>query len=209
MDKRMCFWLRSLIIFFVLQWSFCHPAFSQSNDTIVPVQQPVTNMHSPHKATIYALVLPGLGQAYNHKYWKLPIVYAGFGACIYFIHSNTKLYREFRTAYKYASSDVKIVQPPTPVNSLYYLPPPNEWASKYDEEILKNGLEYYHRNLEISYIATGAWYLLTVVDAVVDAHFFDYDINDDLTMKINPWVPAFKPNQGVFGTTGLSLSINF
>ena len=167
-----------------------------AKDTIPAVK------HSPRKATIYALVMPGLGQAYNHKYWKMPIVYAGFGACIYFVVINTRFYRDFSDAYQWASVSSKNVAP-TPPN-IFQPPPPNETALKYSEADLKYGRDFYRRYLEISYIATGIWYILTVMDATVDAHFFDYDIGDDLTLNVKPWVPAM----GTGTQSGLSGGIN-
>ena len=166
-----------------------------SND-IDTVQPAVEKEHSPKKATIYGLVLPGLGQAYNKKYWKIPIVYAGFGAVGYFISTNTKYYRLTRDAYVFASNDDG-----TGIA-------PNEYALKYSKEQLNSMQEYYHRNVEISYLALGAWYIITVLDADVDAHFFDYDVSEDLSLNLSPDIkPSVYP--GSLSSSGVSLKLKF
>lgn len=132
--------------------------------------------HSPKKATIYSAVLPGLGQAYNKKYWKIPVVYAGFGVLTYFIISNRSEYKKFREAYDYVTSEDTI-----PIN--------NNYVNKYSVDQLSSARDYYRRNMEFSIILSGFWYLLNIVDANVDAHLFDYDISDDLSLQIEP---AFK-----------------
>ncbi len=135
--------------------------------------QPV-KVHSPNKAAIYSAVLPGLGQAYNKKYWKIPVVYAGFGTMAYFINSNAVEYNKFRNAYDYKTST-------DPDPSKY-----NDYVNKYPEASLLQGRDYYRRNRDLSYIFTGVWYLLNVVDAAVDAYLFDYDISEDLTLRVRP-----------------------
>lgn len=159
------------------------------------IKKPAAYVHSPKKATIYAMVLPGLGQAYNKKYWKIPIVYAGFGTIGYFISNNTKYFRQYKEAYIYASGG-KVG------------PAPNEYGLKYTADQLSTMMDYYNRNVEVSYIALGLWYILTIVDADVDAHFFNYDVSEDLSLNLSPdIVPSYYP--GSFASSGISLKLKF
>jgi hypothetical protein len=158
--------------------------------------------HSAHKASVYSAILPGLGQAYNKKYWKIPVVYAGFGTLYYFASSNGKLYREARTAYDYVLNE-------------YDYPIDNQFVGKnYTAEDLQSIRDYYRRNMELSWIISGLWYVLNIVDATVDAHFFDYDVSDDLTLEIEPMTQPMQliPEQKVLNQglqTGFTLRLKF
>jgi len=134
------------------------------------------------------------GQGYNKKYWKIPIIYAGFGTLTYFIVTNNKEYKKFRDAYNYVSAG----------DSSYI---DNDYVDKYSESALLEGRNFYRSNLELSYILTGLLYILNIIDATVDAHLFEYGISDNLSMKVEP---AFNSNM-IFNrpTTGLKLSFKF
>lgn len=151
--------------------------------------------HSAHKASIYSLALPGLGQAYNKKYWKIPIIYAGFGALAYNIHVNNIETKKFTEAYRYRmNKDTFAID--------------NEYVARYPNvNDLLRGRDFYRRRVELSIIFTAAWYLLNVVDAAVDAHFFDYDVSEDLSLNIQPIIirTPGKPS----GTGGIQLSLTF
>jgi len=200
---------RRLSVFLTLLVFLLPSFFAKANaqDTLPAKADSLTTKqvisHSPRRATIYSMVLPGLGQAYNHKYWKIPIVYAGFGTMYYFIRFNTKYYHDFRDAYDYKTT----IFPPDSVSPLPA--PPNDLVSKYDVSQLLRGREYYRRNLEVSYIFTGVWYILTIVDATVDAHFFDYDINEDLSLNVRPWMPALNPKNQPSVSVGINLTLHF
>ena len=162
------------------------------NDSI---QKPV---HSPHKASIYSIILPGLGQAYNKKYWKIPIIYAGFGVFYYFIDFNNKEYQAWSEAYYHA------------IDNDNSEPPVNEYEEMYGDrpDVLKDQKDYYRRNRDLTYILSGIWYLLNVVDATVDAHLFSWEVDDQLSLRVEPsfTYPAYgyQPTGG-----GIRLTLNF
>jgi hypothetical protein len=154
--------------------------------------------HSIKKATIYSTVLPGLGQAYNRKYWKIPIVYAGFGVLTYFIVTNTKEYKKFREAYVYVANDETY-------------PIDNEYVDIYSEDQLESGMNDYRRYRDLSWIITAIWYGLNILDANVDAHFYDFEISDDLSLKWEPYANpvVFNSSQGIQKEAGLKITLNF
>ena len=141
--------------------------------------------HSPRKATLYSAVLPGLGQVYNKKYWKVPLVYGGFLGFGIAIDWNNDRY----IMYKQAHYDITDNDPKT--NSFLDLPNGSfnlnnpsdvrEFANKI--KVAKDG---HRRYRDMNIIFTVAFYALNIIDASVDAHFFNFDISDDLSMV---WTP--------------------
>lgn len=151
--------------------------------------------HSPNKAALFSAIIPGAGQVYNKKYWKIPVVYAGFGTLIYFIDNNNKEFKKFRDAYSYKASA-------NPDLSKY-----NDYVDKYPLSSLLEGRDYYRRNRDLCYIITSVWYVLNVVDAAVDAHLFDYDVSDNLGISLKPKIlPLSSAPQPTFQ---LSVSFQF
>lgn len=154
--------------------------------------------HSPHKATLWAL-LPGAGQIYNKKYWKLPIVYAGFGVIGYFVYSNRKEYVKYNDAYicsAQADNDTSFV-----CN--------NPLGSQYETSYLQSYRDYYRRNLELTWIVMGLWYILQILDATVDAHLFHWEVDDNITVRLDPiYKPVFLPKQRP-AYNGLKVTLRF
>ena len=188
-----------LLILLTLAWQGI-----KAQDTLIltqddPIQTAsIKNSHSPKKATLLALI-PGAGQAYNHKYWKMPIVYAGFGVTTYFAITNGQDYRLYRDAYDYKMGIKTNV-------SQHAI----EEAAKYTEDNLITLRDYYRSNMELSWIVTAAWYILQIIDANVDAHFFYYDVGDDLTLHVEPQFSTINEfNLGYGNNIGLTLKLNF
>ncbi len=129
--------------------------------------------HSPKRATLLSAVLPGAGQVYNKKYWKVPIIYAAAGGTLYGVLFNTKYYNAFRDAYKERLSTGTNVDP--------------QYA-RLQDQTLQSARDYYRYYRDLSYIGLGAVYILQLVDASVDAHFFDFKITEDLSLNVSPIV---------------------
>jgi len=143
--------------------------------------------HSPRKATIYSAVLPGLGQIYNKKYWKLPLIYGGFIGFGYAINWNNDYY----VLYKQAYADIIDDDPNSKSYENLVIEGNWDWdnASQVSQFTtrLQNAKNSARRNRDLMIIATAAFYALNIIDATVDAHFFNFDIGDDLTMI---WTPG-------------------
>jgi hypothetical protein len=164
--------------------------------TEVPVD--AEKIHSPKRATIYSAILPGLGQAYNKKYWKIPLIYAGFGTIGYFIGWNNGFYSTYKLAY----SDLTDTDPDTDsyldLDAAQYYDLDNSTDFNNFKSGLSKQSNYYRRNRDLLIISMVAFYGLNIIDASVDAHLFDFDISEDLTMNWQPAVKTFD-KQLVYG----------
>lgn len=141
--------------------------------------------HSPRRAALYSAVVPGLGQIYNKQYWKTPIVYAGGAVAGYLIYYNYNVYANLRKAFRYRRDDdsttsnesfrVKTIGSPLDVNLENFT----------DGEILELQ-DSYRRDLDLSVLLAFGIYAINIVDAVVYAHLYDFDVSDDLTLRVQP-----------------------
>lgn len=150
--------------------------FAQSIDTITTNTKSDTVMvrqkkHNPNKAALLSAICPGLGQAYNKSYWKIPVVYAAVGGSIYSIIFNQKNFTELSAVYKRRINK----------DSTGNLMP--ELGS--NDAVLYQ-VNYYRRWRDLSYILATASYLLNIIEAHVDAHLKGFDVSDNLSMKIKP-----------------------
>ncbi len=134
--------------------------------------------HSPKKAAIMSMVLPGLGQAYNKKYWKIPIIYAGVGIIAYAIDFNYTRYNTYRNAYILRTDGDS-----TTIDDF----DPNYIDGGFNESNLLKLRNYYRRYLDLSFVSGFLLYVLNVIDANVDAHLYDFNVNDDLSLRIEPY----------------------
>ena len=140
------------------------------------------NPLAPAKAAFYSAILPGLGQAYNKKYWKIPLVYAALGTTLYFYASNNDKYHEFRDAYKDRLAGK-----------------PNAKYDYLDDSRLITAQRFYRRNRDLSLLLTGAFYALNIIDANVDAHLGQFNVNDNLSLRpdLRPDEQYLKPRFGL------------
>lgn len=145
------------------------------------------NPLSPAKAAFYSAILPGLGQAYNKRYWKIPIVYGAMGAGVYFIIDNNKKYNQYRNEYKKRLANGGTIDTSDPT-----------YGNLTTESVIR-GQKFYQKNRDLSVLITAGLYILNIVDANVDAHLLQFNVNDDLSLKpdlqTNPY--TFKQNVGL------------
>jgi hypothetical protein len=165
------------------------------------------------KAVLYSAIFPGLGQIYNRKYWKLPLVYGGVIGCVYAISWNGTQYRGYKNAYRDLFDGNSETNSWQAYNYKYYGgtdEQPENWnASALNGfgDRLKNGRDNFRRNLELSYIISAGVYLLCMIDAYVDAQLFEFDVSEDLSFKIKP--ALFERTAVNSRSFGLHCSITF
>ena len=173
-----------------------------------PKQQKKKWLPEPNKSVWLALAIPGAGQIYNRKYWKLPIVYGGFVGCAYALTWNGKMYKDYMQAFQDIMSD-------NPNNDSYmdFLPPSYtkemvEARKSYYQDLFKKRKDVYRRQRDLSVIAFIGVYLLSVIDAYVDAELSNFDISIDLSMTWEPAIFNDAYRKAPLGV-GLKCSIKF
>ncbi|MFG6686452.1 DUF5683 domain-containing protein [Mariniflexile sp. HNIBRBA6329] len=165
-------------------------------DSIVEIKNPY-NPLSPAKAAFYSAVLPGLGQAYNKRYWKIPIVYGGLATGIYFYTNNNKEYNRYREAYKSRLAGLR-------TDEFYFDSQGNQLTTpRVSTDGLQRGQKFYKKNKEISLLVTLGIYALNIIDANVDAHLMQYNVDENLSLA-----PHFIINE-IDATSNLGLTLNF
>jgi hypothetical protein len=128
--------------------------------------------HSPTKATLFSTFVPALGQVYNKKYWKVPIVYAAIGIPLYFAISNHNEFKRFKTAYGLRiDGDALTV---------------DEFEGTLSDDAILSNLDFHQRNRDLAGIFVGLFYVFNIVDAAVDAHLFNFPKNDNLSFNLQP-----------------------
>jgi hypothetical protein len=161
----------------------------RENDTSESVVIKEKKAKSPRKASLYSAVLPGAGQIYNGKYWKAPIVWAGIGTFAYLATDNQAKFMRFKDAY--------LVRQDGGIDEFYDILTP---------EALINEMDRYRRFRDLNIIGATLFYIIQIVDANVDAALYDFDVSDDISLRISqPRTSLFTAQQSV----GFTLTLNF
>lgn len=160
-------------------------------DSLVKVE------NRPHKAAVRSAIIPGWGQAYNKKYWKMPIIYAALGVTAYVFANNINTYKDYRFAY--AAKYKTTLSPPDSSDYPYI----KDYLKPISLQALKEGRDTYRRYIDYSVVFFIIFWGLNIVDAAVDAHLKAFDISPDLSMKVRP---GYNP---VTKVGGVSLVFNF
>ncbi|WP_225586895.1 DUF5683 domain-containing protein [Algoriphagus sp. Y33] len=143
---------------------------------------------NPKKATILSAILPGAGQVYNGKAWKVPLIYGGLITDIYFIDFNNRRYQVFKQALSDFDAEL-----------------PNDFPSLNRDGLVRN-VNYWRRNRDLCYLVLAGIYALNLIDANVDAHLSGFDVSDDIALKFEPHFESFSSSNR---SVGLSVKINF
>lgn len=149
-------------------------------------------VHSPKKAALYSAILPGAGQVYNRKYWKVGVIAVGAGALVYSLNFNQRNFSLYKG---------ELVKRQQGLGGL------DEGLALYTDANLNELQDFYRRNRDLTVVGMALLYALNVIDATVDAHLFDFNVNDDLSMRIRP--EAVYSFQSALPSPGIGLTLSF
>lgn len=184
-----------LIITFALALLINHKGFSQLDTGATDgVKDKKAVYGSARKASIMSAVLPGLGQIYNKKYWKVPVIYAGMGGLGYFFYVNNARYNFYRQGLltAVANGGNAVVDGQTQSTTQ-----------------LQTQKLYYRKFRDFAGIGIGILYILNIIDANVDAHLKTFDVSDDLSFYLDPYHQIYNYGKTYSTVTGLSIKLNF
>jgi len=186
---------------FICCWSVSTQA--QQNDSLRLVNADTQQIieaqpteHSPKKATILSACIPGAGQIYNKKnwVWKVPIIYTGLGVSIYAGIFNRNEFIFWRDQYRMKLDGDSLTN--------------GEYTDR-SESFLRSQRDYYRQNMEMSFVVTGLIYVIQILDANVEAHLLDFDVSEDLSLRVEPKTFMSPGLNGMrFPATGMSLCLS-
>lgn len=167
-----------------------------------PIKERKNWLPNSSRATWMATIIPGGGQIYNRKYWKLPIIYGGFAACVYALNWNNQMYGDYSQAY------LDIIDNNPNTNSFKDIFQNRGFSEEQMKNTLKTRKDFYRRNRDLSIFAIIGVYIISIIDAYVDAELSSFDISKDLSFKIEPTIVS--DSRGLKGNSlGLQCSIKF
>jgi hypothetical protein len=186
---------------FILAFVFCASGLNAQEQDSLRIQDSLKTEKAKKKkvysharrATLMSVFLPGLGQAYNKKYWKIPIIYAGLGGFTYMYIVNNQEYTYYREN----------------LQAIYDEDPSTLNTTNYEDWQLKSLKDQYKKSRDLAIIGFFAIYALNIIDANVDGHLISFDVSDNLGLQIDPWYnlnPSYSLGKG--SSAGLTLKLN-
>ena len=152
-----------------------------------------SSKHSPSEATWWSVALPGAGQAYNHKYWKIPIIYTAFGVTGWFIHDNVVKRDDYQRAL-----DLRLDKDPNTVD---------KYDGIYSDRDLVELVNYHQQYRDLSVIIMVVIYGVQIIDANIDAHLYDFNVSKDLSIHWRPMTFGYDPVMGA--NLGAKITFDF
>ena len=199
--------------YFILLFFALSSKFVLAQDTVVPATagemkkavlrdstSAKAHKHTDHRPLIamtLSACVPGLGQAYNKKYWKIPIIYAGLATTLYFFNANNTLYNQYKEAY---------INRDTAFAFNHYFPSSDD-TYKYNLSQLQELEVSYHNYRDLNILIAALCYVINVTDAYVDAHMKHFDVSDNLSWHIEPTINTYSFRQKP--SAGLTLTMKF